>query len=81
MRATAPKIDPPEDHWFIPSNSPSLEYRKRAEYLHERMRVICRNSLKCKARLDYEPGWNDRVHSPMLEESLAEVCDVDYRNM
>ena len=31
---------------------------------------ICRNSLKCKDKMEYEPAWNDLVHCRVLEEAL-----------
>ena len=45
------------------------------------MRRICRNSLKCKKKMEYEPSWNDLVHCRVLEEALEGQDAIDFRNL
>ena len=42
---------------------------------------ICRNSLKCKDKMEYEPAWNDLVHCRVLEEALEGQDVIDFRNI
>ena len=42
---------------------------------------ILRRAQKCRALQDAEPGWNEQVHSRVLELALKSQTSVGFQNM
>ncbi|KAK4132641.1 hypothetical protein BT67DRAFT_443540 [Trichocladium antarcticum] len=77
MSADAGIFDQPHPDWFYTARDGQEELRA----VHRQMRRICRNSLKCKDRMEYEAAWNDLVHCRVLEEALEGQDAIDFRNI
>lgn len=77
MGADASFFNQPRPEWFY--EAPDSHDDLRAA--HRQMRRICRNSLACLQRMEYEPAWNDLVHSRVLEEALDSFDIVGFRNV
>ncbi|KAL2158729.1 hypothetical protein VTH06DRAFT_4211 [Thermothelomyces fergusii] len=77
MRAEAGILNQPLPEWFYQANDDPAELTA----VHREMQRIHRNSEKCETRMEHEPGWNDLVHSRVLEEALEGQADVDFRNI
>ncbi|KAK4146931.1 uncharacterized protein C8A04DRAFT_9428 [Dichotomopilus funicola] len=77
MSANAGIFDQPRPEWFYTATEGQEELRA----FHRQMQRICRNSLKCKDQMEYEPAWNDLVHCRVLEEALEGQDAVDFRNI
>ncbi|KAK3356310.1 hypothetical protein B0T25DRAFT_536497 [Lasiosphaeria hispida] len=77
MGADAGVLDQPHPDWFYTAQDRQEELRDA----HHQMQRICRNSLKCQDKMEYEPAWNDLVHCRVLEEALEGRAEVDFRNI
>ncbi|KAL2191115.1 hypothetical protein L209DRAFT_760877 [Thermothelomyces heterothallicus CBS 203.75] len=77
MSADAGIFDQPHPDWFYTARDGLEELRA----VHRQMRRICRNSRKCKDKMEYGPAWNDLVHCRVLEEALEGQDAVDFRNI
>ena len=45
------------------------------------VRDILARAQKCRALQDAEPGWNEQVHSRVLELALKGQAGVGFQNM
>lgn len=77
MSADAGILDPPHSNWFYTAK----DGHEELSAVHLQMRRICRNSLKCRDKMECEPAWNDLVHCHILEEPLEGEDAVDFRNL
>jgi hypothetical protein len=77
MSADAGVLDQPNPDWFYAVR----DGQEDLVAVHHQMQRICRNSLKCKDRMEYEPAWNDLVHCRVLEEALEGQDTVAFRNI
>ncbi len=75
MSADAGILDQPHPEWFYTARD------GQEEAVHRQMLRICRNSLKCEEKMEYEPAWNDLVHCRVLEEALEGQVAIDFRNI
>ncbi|KAI8300407.1 hypothetical protein K4K61_009767 [Colletotrichum sp. SAR11_59] len=50
-------------------------------YTYMRVRRIEKNTTLCKQTMEHEAGWNDMVHSQLLELALADESGVSFRNI
>lgn len=80
MSAEAGFLRQPRPEWFSTASAEEDEAEDNAD-THRTMQKICRNSRKCKVKMEYEPAWNDLVHSRILEEALDRQASVDFRNI
>ena len=84
MEDNAGFLEPPRPGWFYNTATATPDHKSELRAAHSRMQRICRNSLRCRERMDHEPAWNDGVHCRMLEESLEEpehYKGVGFRNI
>lgn len=77
MSADAGIFDQPHPGWFYTAREGQEELRT----FHRQMRRICRNSLKCKDKMEDGPAWNELVHCRVLEEALEGRDIVAFRNI
>ncbi|KND88303.1 hypothetical protein TOPH_07038 [Tolypocladium ophioglossoides CBS 100239] len=74
--------NPPSDSWFY--DTPALEDNEHSDkYIYQRLKVIQRKTIQCMRRFEHEAGWNDSVHSSLLELALDDerYPGVSYRNV
>ncbi|GJC88110.1 hypothetical protein ColLi_10948 [Colletotrichum liriopes] len=72
----------PYPEWYTETTAP----QSVLEWEYQRLVHISEKSVECMERLDYEAGWNDRVHAPLLEVALetpaqASFPDIFFRNI
>ncbi|KAK1974836.1 hypothetical protein LZ30DRAFT_384162 [Colletotrichum cereale] len=72
----------PYPEWYTETTAP----QSVLESEYQRLAHISEKSVECMERLDYEAGWNDRVHSSLLEVALdtparAPFPDLFFRNI
>ncbi|CCF36472.1 hypothetical protein CH063_08039 [Colletotrichum higginsianum] len=74
---------PPQDSWFrhSPDNTPGADSYEDELYVYRRLKTVRNNTMRCKARMEHEAGWNDGVHAPLLEIALANESGITYRNI
>lgn len=62
-----------------------IELDKREEsYRHRRLNRIRENSVKCMDRMESRAGWNEMVHSPLIELALEQFqygMGLTFRNV
>ncbi|KPM35468.1 hypothetical protein AK830_g11098 [Neonectria ditissima] len=76
--------NPPNDSWFY--DTPALEDNDGEhadKYIYQRLKTIQRKTIQCTQRMEHEAGWNDSVHSSLLELALdgERYPNVSYRNV
>lgn len=76
-------MDPPQDAWFYPQTSGTHDEGTSEidTYTYMRIRRIEKNTTLCMQTMEHEAGWNDMVHSQLLELALADESGVSFRNM
>ncbi|GKT97527.1 hypothetical protein Ct61P_15377 [Colletotrichum tofieldiae] len=74
---------PPQDSWFRHSldNTPEDDGDGNQLYVYRRLKTVRKNSIRCKAQMEHEAGWNDGVHAPLLEIALDDELGITYRNI
>ncbi|KAF5482746.1 hypothetical protein CGCF413_v015617 [Colletotrichum fructicola] len=76
-------MDPPQDAWFYPQTSGTHDEATSEidTYTYMRIRRIEKNTTLCMQAMEHEAGWNDMVHSQLLELALADESGVSFRNI
>ncbi|KAI8162687.1 hypothetical protein K4K49_012378 [Colletotrichum sp. SAR 10_70] len=76
-------MNPPQDAWFYPQTSGTHDESTSEidTYTYMRVRRIEKNTTLCKQTMEHEAGWNDMVHSQLLELALADESGVSFRNI
>ncbi|KAF0316397.1 hypothetical protein GQ607_016364 [Colletotrichum asianum] len=76
-------MNPPQDAWFCPQTSGTHDEGTSEidTYTYMRVRRIEKNTTLCKQTMEHEAGWNDMVHSQLLELALADESGVSFRNI
>ncbi|KAB5549406.1 hypothetical protein GE09DRAFT_1126279 [Coniochaeta sp. 2T2.1] len=78
MRRDGGVLNPPQSRWFTPSIAHG---EGEARYLNRRLRKVWRASNRCTVTSEHEPGWNDTVHGPLLDEAFDDDAPIYRRNM
>ncbi|KAB5517993.1 hypothetical protein GE09DRAFT_1195569 [Coniochaeta sp. 2T2.1] len=71
-------LNPPRSRWFIPTTAHG---EGEARYLDRRLRKVWRASNRCTVTSEHEPGWNDTVHGPLLDEAFDDEAPIYRRNI
>ncbi|KAF3808145.1 hypothetical protein GCG54_00007927 [Colletotrichum gloeosporioides] len=76
-------MNQPQDAWFYPQTTGTHDEAaiENDTYTYMRARRIEKNTTLCKQTMEHEAGWNDMVHSQLLELALADESGVSFRNI
>ncbi|KAK2051149.1 hypothetical protein LY76DRAFT_420270 [Colletotrichum caudatum] len=67
----------PYPEWYTETTAP----QSVLEWEYQRLVHISEKSVECMERLDYEAGWNDRVHAPLLEVALETPAQAPFPSL